>query len=63
MTSAVKRIGKQWWVVGIKDVPPMGPYDTKAEAESDRVGVARFLRNEDKQGYMTSCKRSTSKSS
>ena len=30
-----------WWITGL-ECGPLGPYDTKAEAEDDRKGVARF---------------------
>ena len=38
-----------WWVVGLPQTAPgdpaeCGPYDTKADAESDRRGLARFYR-------------------
>lgn len=33
-----------WWITdGPEGVDDMGPYDTKKEADSDRVGVARSL--------------------
>lgn len=32
-----------WWVTGLPHGdPPMGPYDTKAEATEDKQGVERF---------------------
>jgi len=40
----VKKIGKKWWIVGDEDYGAYGPYDTKHEAESDRRGVLRCLR-------------------
>lgn len=42
-----------WWVTGPELEMECGPYDTKAEAESDRVGMQRFLRHQDKPGFMT----------
>jgi len=50
------RRNDQWWVAGLSPpidcdlgqdqpaVPPdhVGPYDTKADAEADRVGLSRF---------------------
>jgi len=43
-TLIVKRLGKYWWILGDEDAGPMGPYDTKAEAEDDRKGVKRFYK-------------------
>ena len=42
-----------WWITEIKDTPDCGPYDTKAEAESDRVGMDRFARLQDKPGFIS----------
>ncbi len=45
-----------WWILGIEeDGQPLdcGPYDTKAEAESDRVGMARTLRHMDDRDWWT----------
>lgn len=53
MKPATRKLGKRWWVTGFKDVPPMGPYDTKGEAEEARKGVSRFFCNQDKPGYVT----------
>ncbi len=42
-----------WWIVGVPDsVVECGPYATKADAESDRVGMARFFRHWDKPAWM-----------
>lgn len=35
----------RWWIVGDRDAGPMGRYDTKAEAESDRRGVLRTYKD------------------
>lgn len=44
-----------WWVVGPDLLDEeCGPYETKTEAESDRRGLSRFLRDEDKAGFVTS---------
>lgn len=40
-----------WWIFG-GDVP-MGPYRIKAEANEDRRGVQRFLRNCHRRGFIT----------
>ena len=47
-----ERRGNEWWIIdptGAMD--DMGPYQTKADAESDRRGVERF---EDRPGFITS---------
>ena len=41
------------WIIW-DDGKPYGPYNTKTEAESDRVGMERFLRHGHKPGYLTS---------
>ena len=43
------------WVVWTDD-GPCGPYDTKAEAESDMRGLARFEKHKDRPGFITSDK-------
>jgi hypothetical protein len=36
-----------WWIVDVPDtIDECGPYRTRAEAEQDRVGLARFFRHE-----------------
>ncbi len=35
-----------WWVVGVPDCEPCGPYDTRAEALDDMRGIGRFFRDE-----------------
>ena len=43
-----------WWITGLPDTDPdCGPYETKQEAESDRRGLARFYRHENKRGFVT----------
>lgn len=41
-----------WWIQGHPD-GPIGPYNTKAEAKTDRRGLLRFERYGDKPGYVT----------
>lgn len=41
------------WIIFTDDKEPIGPYDSKAEAESDRAGMERFLRHGHKPGYIT----------
>ncbi len=43
-----------WWITGHD--PEMGPYETKAEAQSDRRGVQRFLRHQHEPGFVSVCK-------
>ena len=33
-----------WWVTGLPDYDDCGPYDTRKEAEEDRIGMERFYR-------------------
>lgn len=44
------------WIIW-NDYESYGPYTTKAEAESDRIGMERFVRLQDKPGYMTTEKK------
>jgi len=47
--------GGAWWVTGLPDnEPDCGPYKSRAEAESDRVGMTRFFRDIDKPETFTS---------
>jgi len=48
----VKR-SDDYWIVEIPETPDCGPYDTKAEATSDRIGRERFFRLQDKKGFVT----------
>lgn len=50
----VKFLDGRWWIVGPDLEIECGPYDTKAEAESDRVGMQRFEKHQHKPGYVTS---------
>ena len=57
MTLTVKRMGRWWWITGYNAEDwdgPIGPYDTKAEGESDARGIRRFIRYHDEPGFMTS---------
>jgi hypothetical protein len=51
----VKATGK--WVIWTDDKEPIGPYDSKAEAESDRAGLERFYKHGHKPGYITTDRR------
>ncbi len=43
-----------WWITGQPDTEPdCGPYGTKAEADSDRVGLARFYRHGHRRDFVT----------
>ncbi len=42
MKLEVRQLGKHWWITGDDEIGPMGPYDSRKEAEEDRRGVARF---------------------
>ncbi len=54
MKLTTKKLGTYWWILGDEDAGPMGPYDSRVEAEDDRVGVTRFYRHCNKPGYVTS---------
>lgn len=42
----IERRADGWWIVERNGtgLPDMGPYRTRAEADDDRVGVAKFCR-------------------
>ena len=40
----VKQLGSHWWILGDEDAGPMGPYNSRGDAEEDRRGVLRFHR-------------------
>jgi len=42
---ALSQRGGQWFIHGLSD-GDLGPYQTRADAESDRRGVTRFYRYE-----------------
>jgi len=48
------KLATGWWILGLPDAPPAGPYDRKADAESDRRGMLRFFKWENRPGYITS---------
>ena len=50
MKLITKKIGEDWWIVGDEDY---GPYETKKEAEEDRVGIGRFMRNQNDPEFMS----------
>ena len=42
----------KWWIDD--EGEPVGPYDTKAEADDTRRGLERFYANENRAGYVVS---------
>lgn len=40
MEATYRKAEDGWWIIGFE--VPMGPYETKAEAEDDARGVKRF---------------------
>ena len=42
-----------YWITNIPDTPNCGPYTAKAEAVSDRTGLARFFKREDERNFFT----------
>ena len=49
----VTRNCNAWWIHGYLD-GPVGPYSTKAEAESDMRGLLRFEKYENRKGFVCS---------
>jgi len=57
MRLVVKKFGDGfWWILGDEEYGPYGPYNTKAEAEDDKRGIIRCLKEVEK-----SAKRSKTK--
>ena len=54
MRLTTKRLGSGWWIVGDEDFGPYGPYETRKEAEEDRIGVTRSIRRSDDREFFTS---------
>ena len=50
--DVVPRSGK-WWITNVPETEDCGPYDTRKEAESDRIGMERFFRHAGRRGFMT----------
>jgi len=46
--SELERRAAGWWIAGIPDCEDAGPYDTKAEANEDRLGLENFYRRLEK---------------
>lgn len=44
-------MGKCWWILGYEE--PLGPYNTRAEANEDRLGLIRTERFKDEPGFVT----------
>ena len=49
----VEKQAEGWWIIGIPDAPDAGPYDRKADAESDRRGLRRFFQHEHERAFFT----------
>jgi len=52
LSDTVKR-SDGWWIIGIPDVEDCGPYDSRGEADSDRRGMERTLKNINNHSYFT----------
>jgi hypothetical protein len=54
----VKKLGKYWWILGLMDgdeeYGPVGPYNSKKEANESRKNLIEFDKNKDKPGFLTS---------
>jgi hypothetical protein len=55
MTTVQRQDG--WWITDCPDCEDCGPYSTRAEAESDMRGLARFEKYADRPGYVTTDRR------
>jgi hypothetical protein len=53
MKLQTKRLGKYWWITGDEEYGPYGPYNTKAEADEDRRGLARTFKYSEEPGFVT----------
>jgi len=59
---SLKLMSGKWCITGESEFQgmdlglPYGPYNSKTEAESDRVGMVRSLRHFDEAGYWTTDK-------
>jgi hypothetical protein len=54
MKLETKKLGPKWWIIGDEECGPIGPYESKAAAEEDRIGLSRFHRHHNKPGFITS---------
>lgn len=50
--AVVRRDGK-WWILDEDDPEPIGPYDTRAEAETDARGLRRFAKYTHLRAFVT----------
>jgi hypothetical protein len=48
-----QKLGPRWWILGMGDYGPVGPYDRHGDAEDDRRGLIRFFRHQDEPGFVT----------
>ncbi len=55
------RRGRQWWIESVPDCEDCGPYKTRKEADSDKRGMERFIKYEDKKGFVTAVKEAARK--
>ena len=53
MKLETQKMGKNWWIVGDEEDGPYGPYDSRKEAEEDKVGLNRAERNRDNREFYT----------
>ena len=52
----VKKLGTNWWITGADD-GPIGPYATRAVAESNARDLRRLERHGDEPDFVTTDKR------
>ena len=53
MEMKLEKQSDGYWIKGLPDIPACGPYDRKADAQSDRRGMKRFLRHENERDFFT----------
>ncbi len=47
-----KKLGQHWWIVGDEEDGPYGPYDTKTEADGDRIGITKFMTTQNDPSFL-----------
>ena len=49
----IKKLGTSWWIIS-DEYGPMGPYEKKEDAVSDKKGIARFKKYENEDRFISS---------
>ena len=56
MKLETRKLGAHWWITGDEEEGPYGPYDSKTEADEDRVGINQTSRHWDDREFWTTDK-------